>query len=218
MGLALSLLLLFSPFVNCHLAPLPSWGWGYPPCFLILSLSLECFLSLSLYVCFLTPLSSVSFCFSFTFRHFPSLPPFLCVCLVFHIFSLPALSPSLCLHLSLSLSPALFLSVSPSPIFCSICLSPSLCVSLPSQGPAGLPGIPGIDGIRGLPGTVIMIPVRGRQAALALGSGVLTQEVGTSEVALTTSCPLVPVCRRLTKDPQHPSSRPRLRQSCNKLR
>jgi len=29
-------------------------------------------------------------------------------------------------------------------------------------GPAGLPGIPGIDGIRGLPGTVIMMPVRGR--------------------------------------------------------
>ena len=81
---------------------------------------------------------------------------------------------SLPLSRSVSLCPLLPLSFAP-----SLYLHPSVSLIL-SQGPAGLPGIPGMDGIRGLPGTVIMMPVRGRQAGLALGSGVLTQEVGPS--------------------------------------
>ena len=133
----------FSPFVNCHLAPLPSWGWGYP---LLSSFCLypECFLSLSLYVCFLTPLSSVSVCFSFTFHHF--FPPSLHFS-VFVLSSVSSLSLPLSLHLSAftCLSPSLPLCFSlspPSSVFCSISLSPSLCVSLPLSGPCWPPRHP----------------------------------------------------------------------------
>lgn len=153
--------------MNCHLAPLPSWGWGYP-CFLILSLSLSVsYLFLSMSVS--SPLFLLSLSVSLSlFVTFP--PPSLhfCVCLVFHY--LPSCPLSISLPpVSLPLS-RLFLSVLLPPyLLLHLSISIPLCLFL-SQGPAGLPGIPGIDGIRGLPRhRGIMIPVRGRQAALALG-------------------------------------------------
>lgn len=150
LGLALTPPAHLSPHLRIAIWLLFHPGVGAVPCFSPDSI-LECFPSLSLCICFLISLSPVSFLFlSLSLFITFSLPPSISVCLVF--------SPCLSLHLSIPLCPLLPLSFAP-----SLYLHPSVSLFL-SQGPAGLPGIPGIDGIRGLPGTVIMIPVRGRQA------------------------------------------------------
>lgn len=77
---------------------------------------------------------------------------------LFHLSPIPEYLSSLSFSLCLRISPLHFSHLCLCPPFY---LHPCLCLSF-SQGPAGLPGMPGIDGIRGLPGTVIMMPVRGR--------------------------------------------------------
>lgn len=144
LGLALTPPAHLSPHLRIAIWLLFHPGGGAVPCFSPSDSILECFPSLSLCICFLISLSPVSFLFlSLSLFITFSLPPSISVCLVFCVFS-----PCLSLHLSaftlcLSASLPLYFSLSPpSPIFCSISLSPSLCVSLPLSGPCWPPRHP----------------------------------------------------------------------------
>lgn len=212
-----------SSSVNCHSCSFSVSG-VLSPAFLPPSVSVsECCSSLFFSLCLCVSVSSSLFCLSLPL--FMILPPFL-----------PPLCLSLVCSLSLSVSPppppfylslsSLFLPASLSPFLCLcpslslssflLCLSlsppASLCLSH-SQGPAGLPGIPGIDGIQGLPGTVIMMPVRGRQGGTA--SWGVASPWGSPYYQLLPSSSLRAAH---SKDPQSPSNRPRLRQYCSRLR